>query len=513
MKLFRIIIILFFIIIEKNIAQTNDETNFETPPGIGFSNQTDYSFDIKDRSETFESWTNLDYSKGIFSAGLRLEVFQPNDPDPSIHRGKLYYADVAFKYLSIDLSKLNYGLKLTVGNYYELFGRGMVLKSYEDRNIRVDNNLMGLKLEAYYDDLFITALSGTAANSQNIREDIIQAIDISYSGINFLRPGFSYAVNIPQDQNLGKTSLTSFRLEPSIWNFDFYFEFGAKQNQKIKEQFLSKNEIIIGKGFYVGSSFYIGHLSVSAEYKLYDNFLFTSSDQTISYNTPPALRKEYTYLLLNRHPSPLNANNEKGFQVELNYSFDDQTNFQTTYGITNSLNKKSYYQRINRLNIPSQLQFKEFFLHANRIWDESFNSTLAFGYNEELSSSTKNITPIIENKFYFDDINTIKVVLEHQHTTNTLTNEKYFSNVLAIEYLRSPSFNVILLTEMQTKEKDNGKLVRKFWSFIEFGYKIFSNIDLSLLVGSRQAGNICIGGVCRFEPEFRGVELKILTRI
>jgi hypothetical protein len=33
------------------------------------------------------------------------------------------------------------------------------------------------------------------------------------------------------------------------------------------------------------------------------------------------------------------------------------------------------------------------------------------------------------------------------------------------------------------------------------------------LVGSRQAGNICIGGVCRYEPEFRGIELKMNTRL
>lgn len=505
--------ILIILLSGKLFSQSSEDSWYQLPDGFGFSNQIEYSFDLKRKLEIFENWTNLDYSKGIFAAGLRLEVFQPNDPDPSIHRGKLYYADIAYKYLSVDVSNLDYGVKLTVGNYYQLFGRGMVLKSYEDRNIRVDNNLIGLKINAFYEDLFLTALSGTAANSQNIREDVIHAVDIYYSGLSFLKPGFSYAVNIPQNQNVGKTSITSFRIEPSIWNFDFYFEFGAKQNQNIKNQFLNEDELIIGKGFYAGSSFYIGSASISAEYKIYDNFAFTSSDQTISYNTPPALRKEYTYLLLNRHPSALNANNEQGFQVEINYVLDDETNFQANYGITNSLGKNSYYQRINRLNIPSQLQFKEFFFQANRIWNGNFNSTFSFGYNEEVSSLTKNITPIIENKIYFDDINTIKVIFEHQHTTNTSTQEKYFSNVLAIEYLRSPSFNVMLLTEMQTKEKDSGKLVRKFWSFIQFGYKIFTNTDLSLLIGSRQAGNICIGGVCRFEPEFKGVELKMLTRI
>lgn len=493
--------------------QYDYDKKFELPNGLGFASQSKYSYDIKDKTEIFENWINLDYYNGIFSTGFRMEVFQPNEPDPSISRGKEYYADIAFKYLSIDLTNFDYGVKLTAGNFYELFGRGMILKSYEDRNIRVDNNLLGIKINAHYDDFYLTALSGSAANSKNLHQDILHAVDFSYLGLNNLKTGLSYAVNIAKDKSISKTSLTSLRIEPSVWDVDFYFEFGVKQNQSIKNLFLSKDEKIIGKGFYGNSNFYFEPFSISAEYKLYDNFAFTSSDQTISYNTPPALRKEYGYLLLNRHPSPLNANNEEGFLVELNYTLNDKINFLANFGLTNSLNENSYYQRVNGLKIPSQLQFKEFYFQAYTNWSDFINSTLALGYSEEASSKTKNLTPIVETKFYLDEINTFKIIFEHQHTTNTQTDEKYFSDVLSLEYLRSPGFNIVLLTEMQTKEKESGNLVRKFWSFVQFGYQISNQIDLKLLIGSRQAGNICIGGVCRFEPEFRGVEISMLTRL
>jgi hypothetical protein len=79
--------------------------------------------------------------------------------------------------------------------------------------------------------------------------------------------------------------------------------------------------------------------------------------------------------------------------------------------------------------------------------------------------------------------------------------------------MRSPRFNVALVTELETREPEQGNIVRKFWDFLQFGYKLGYHTDISLLVGTRQAGNICIGGVCRFEPEFRGVELKLLTRL
>lgn len=491
----------------------SEESWFLLPDGLGIQNHLEYSFNLDTKREIFENWTNVDYLKGIFSAGLRFEAFQPNDPDPSISRGKVRYADIAYKYITVDIGDLDKSIKITAGNFYTLFGRGMVLKSYEDRNIRVDNNLFGVRAEGNIYKFHLTALSGSAANSQNLRKDILHAVDISYRGINFLKLGFTHAANLPEDESLSKTSLSSLRFEPSVWNFDFYFEFGIKQNSDIQKTIFNDNESIIGKGFYGNSNFYFGPVAITGEYKLYDNFTFNSSDGTIFYNTPPSLRKEYTYLLLNRHPSPLDQSNEQGYQFELNYTIDDQTNFQTSYGLTKSLPAGSYFQRINGFDIPSVTLFKEFFVQAYHSWNEDFNTTLCFGYNEELSSNTKNITPVLEVKYYFDEVNTIKFIFEHQYTTNIITTEKYYSDVISVEYLRSPTFNAAWVSEVQTKEPESGKIVRKVWSFIQLGYKISSHTDLSLLIGSRQAGNICIGGVCRFEPEFKGIEFKMLTRL
>jgi hypothetical protein len=81
-----------------------------------------------------------------------------------------------------------------------------------------------------------------------------------------------------------------------------------------------------------------------------------------------------------------------------------------------------------------------------------------------------------------------------------------------LEYLRSPKLNISIVSELQTKEPQPGRMVRKYWGFIQLGYKIGEHTDASLLIGTRQAGNICIGGVCRYEPEFSGVELKMFTR-
>lgn len=503
-----LIILIFF---STTYRQSNKW--FLLPDGLRLSNQLEYSYNIDDKVEIFENWLNVDYNKNIFSAGLRFEAFQPNDPDPSVSRGKVKYADIAFKYFAVDIGDVEEGVNLTVGNFYKLFGRGMILKSYEDRNIRIDNNLLGIKAEANYMDFSLTALTGSAANSNNERKDILHAADLQYNEFDFVKAGVSFASNQPSTDGAARTTLTSFRVQPSYWNFDGYAEYGFKSNKDIQTRLFNDNESKIGEAFYSSLNFYYDVFSLVGEYKYYDNFAFTSEDGTIFYNTSPSLRKEYTYQLLNRHPSPLDQSNEKGFAFEANLNISDETSVTANYGLTQTLSKESYYQRVNNLSLSVVTQLKEIYAQVSHSWNDWITTIAAFGYNEELSSNTKNFTPILENKFYFDNINTIKLVLEHQQTENLITNEKYYDDVISIEYLRSPNFNISLVTEMQTKEPEENKIIRKLWSFIQAGYKIGNNIDLSLLIGSRQAGNICIGGICRYEPAFQGIEFKMLTRL
>lgn len=502
-----------------NISFSQEEEELLTlPEGLGISNQMKYSFDIDKKNEIFEDWFNLDYRRGIFSTGFRLDIFQPNDPNPAIYRGKRRFADLAFKYIKVELGNSETTFDITAGNYYGLFGRGLILKSYEDRNVRVDNNLLGLKINASYSDFYLTALSGMAENSNAERKDILHAVDLEYRGLSFLRFGGSFAANKSEDESAAVSQFASFRIQPSFSFVDFYAEYGIKQNSDLKNLVFQDSSAIVGRGFYGNANFYLEKFSLLGEYKYYDNFAFESADGTILYNTPPAVRKEYSYILLNRHPNPLNQRNEKGFQVESNYTVDETTYFNLSYSETKTLSANSYVQKIQQVLYDVQpqserLMLREAFFQANTSFGKQISAIAAFGYNEELSTNTKNITPILELKYYFDEVNTVRLILEHQQTANRTTSEQYYDDVLTVEYLRSPRVTLSLVTEMQTKEPQPGRKVRRMWSFFQVGYKFAEHTAASILFGSRQAGNICIGGVCRYEPEFSGVELKLITRL
>ena len=503
---------LLLIFSSNSIAQSESSWSI-WPEGLGFSNQLEYSYNVDTKQEILENWLNLDYSKGIFSAGLRFEVFQPNDPDPSISRGKNTYADIAYKYFRADIGSGDEGLDIQAGNYYTLFGRGMVLKSYEDRNIRVDNNLLGLKMVGKYGGFVLTGLTGLPENTNAERKEIFHAADLEFRGWKHLRAGVTYASNDPDINSVAKTSMGAVRLAPSFWNIDIYTEYSVLQNNDIEQNAFNGDEWKIGEGFYGNLNFYFGSFSLLGEYKYYDNISFTSNDGTVSYNTPPAVRLEYTYILLNRHPSPINPDNEKGYQLAAAYNLDDYTYFNAAYTETKTLSSGSYYQRIEKTDLNPTIQLREIYLNAQRDWTSSITTIAALAYNEELTTNTKNLTPILENLFYFDGVNTIKVIFEHQHSTARSTDEQYYTDVLSLEYLRSPKFNIALVAELETREPNKDQVVRKFWSFVQVGYKIAQHTDISVLVGTRQAGNICIGGVCRYEPAFQGIELKVLTRL
>jgi hypothetical protein len=479
---------------------------------IGVSNQLEYSYDVSKKIRVFENWFNADYRRDFFSAGLRLDIFQPNDPDPSISRGKERFAGIDYKYLKVEFGDYNESLEITAGNYYALLGRGMILRSYEERNIRIDNNLLGLRIKGTYNDFVLTALSGSTENNLAERKDILHAVDVEYRGLDIINPGLTYALNIPDEETNAVTSMASARLETSLWNFDLYSEYGVKLNETIQNAQLGGDNIA-GRGFYGNLSFYYDVFSITGEYKYYDNFGFGNSDETTSYNQPPALRKEYTYLLLNRHPFPLNQANEKGYHFDLNYNLSEKTYFNAAYGRTSSQAPGTYFQRILGTSSSQRILQEEAFIMGNHYWSRNFSSIAAFGYNTEAQSHTRSYTPIIENKFYFGDVNTIRIIFEHQQTTVNTTNEKYYDDALTVEYLRSPLFSMAAVIEMKTSEPVREHMVRKFWSMLQFGYRFGNHTDITLLIGSRQAGVICIGGVCRYEPEFSGIELKLFTRI
>ena len=85
------------------------------------------------------TYANVFYTNGNFKAGIRLESYLPRIqgyPDRYDGTGLgMRYVGYANSYIDV-----------TLGNFYEQFGAGLLFRSYEDRALGYDNNMDGMRL-------------------------------------------------------------------------------------------------------------------------------------------------------------------------------------------------------------------------------------------------------------------------------------------------------------------------------------------------------------------------------
>ena len=78
---------------------------------------------------------------------------------------------------------------------------------------------------------------------------------------------------------------------------------------------------------------------------------------------------------------------------------------------------------------------------------------------------------------------------------------------------RSPWLTLALVGEYTNKDQlRNVNLTRNTWLYGSIILSFMGKHQFSILYGTRQEGFVCVGGVCRYEPEFKGVEIKLSNR-
>ncbi len=513
----------------------------ELPSGLRISNQMEYSYgtlereleDIENR-ETFENWMNINYTRGIFSTSFRFDTFQPfDDADNPVLVPDHVSTDLAFKNIGIKAKRF----ELEVGNYYVLLGRGLLLSSYEQRDIRFDNNLEGVKTKFKHDLLELTALTGSPEDENGERNDILHAGDLEikipseYLFGQRLNYGFTVLSNQFQAQEgteFQRLIATSNRAELTSSYFDFYGEYGNKQNTRLGKATLSDSTN--GNPFYQkGSGLYLSGVvttefaSLSAEWKDYDNFRIAPSNVSSEfYNTPPSVIRQHSYTLLNRHPLRLDQNNEKGYQLELTIFPTEKAVIVLNTSQTKNQDSDSEFAKRFRISerenfAPGATVWEEIYGHVNYEFSDEFVATLGFSKAKELvSSNTETLTPVFEFDWAITEESEIHLGFEHQQIKHLEDKSKSLDQLLTLEYT-AHGITFSLLSEMLrekelTNNNTSSKTTTHFWNFGQMAFNLWGNHDLTLGYGSRQGGFVCIGGVCREEPPFKGFEAKLISR-
>lgn len=331
------------------------------------------------------AYMNLNLLSKYLSAGARFEYL--DHPLPGFEKEFKGWG-VPYMYV-----QGRYGaFSLTLGDYYEQFGSGLILRSYEERSLGVDNSLRGARLAVNpIDGLNIKLLAGQQRiywhhrNLDNCNPWIYGG-DIELSIDRWLKPlgesgtrltlGFSavnkhekaddditkievdengnivpYALKVPVD-------VTAFDVRANLQkgNYSFLAEYAWKSH----DPSASNNYIYRhGQTLLLSGSYSKRGMSVLLQAKRSEDMAFRSkrglnAASTAGYiNHLPAFAMQHTYALAALYPyATQNALGEWAFQAELGYNFKRRTPLGGKYG-TNVKVNFSHVRGIDRTDLFS----------------------------------------------------------------------------------------------------------------------------------------------------------------
>lgn len=538
---------------EKYVYVTNDAPDTKSKMNtvtVHGSVQADILFpetDVTIGTETYKEKIlgNIYADAGLYSkyvdAGLRVEYLE--HPLPG------YVPD--FKGWGVPNIYVKGKIKnfeLTVGDFYDQFGSGFILRTYEDRSLGIDNSIRGGRFNTKnIRGMKFTVLGGVqrrfwdwSLKSQVYGADAEVYIDqlsqsLTDKGVSWTW-GASYVLKHEKDEDIYVPG-TNYKLNlPNyISAFDVRTLFGKNGWNLLAEyawksqdpSYFNNYTYPHGDAFMLSASYSKTGLGALVQVKRSENMAFHSrrseSEAATYINNMPPFAYQSLYALASMYPyATQEAAGEWAFFGQFNYRFKRKTPLGGKYGTLVKLN----------VSLIKGLKRKDGDLFHGSQYGTNGGSTSFFGMGE---TYYRDITATIEKRIVRDF--TLDFTYVNQMYNQTVVEGhggNVHANIFILEGKYSISRKVTARAELQYLQT---KQDQKDWSYglIEVSvlpYLMFSVSDmwnnggtgihyymgavtanykanrLMIGYGRTRAGYNCAGGVCRYVPAFRGVQVS-----
>ncbi|MFA8298753.1 MAG: DUF6029 family protein [Hyphomicrobiales bacterium] len=508
------------------------------------------------RSFGLNGYTDLTYTYKNFSAGARFEAYLP---PISGFKEEYNGSGVPYKWAKYTIDEL----EITAGNFYEQFGSGLVLRTYQEWNLGLDNSLdgarvvvrplQGVKLTGVYGTQRRYWVSYKDDKKRGIVKGVDGEIDVfqllqKQSDLNVIVGGsfVSKYQNFPDNiykipYNVGAAA---GRLNLTYKGWDLYSEYAWKsQDPNALNNLVYRN----GQALYSTLSYAGNGLGMLLQFKRLDNFSFKSdrsaTGEVLDMNYLPALTTQQSYALASFFPYATQPNGEIGFSAQLNYKFKRKSLLGGKYGTSISLE----YAQVNDIektqldsNTPIDKRGTDGYNSDFFAFGDMLYRTASLEINKKLS---RKLSAIFTYLYVQDQIS---IVEDHpgepkveQHVmvldvTHKLKNRKSihwelqgaFVNNGEIDHpdrafqgrrgnwiggLLEYNMKNFFISAMDQWNYDNtvSDYQNHYYNFSAGYRKNTSRISLSY--GRQREGILCIGGVCRQVPAASGFTLSITT--
>ena len=477
------------------------------------------------------NYLKVDYTNGRFSAGLQFDIYSPALQGYEIGE---YLAGAKFKRIAYPMKYFkwqdkNYSVML--GDIFDQFGNGLILRTFEDRQLGFNNSIEGLRATYNFNRyLAIKVLYGrprlynTYAGSWSGGADL----SVSLGDIIGFKQGGLYLeasyVNRYEglykqaDADLVGRGMTSplLNMASGRLNFDIAgLTFRSEYVYKGKDlSTAAASEAKRGQAAYAELGYSYKRFSFSATARMLDNMgtlisLYgTGTGNALNYL--PALTRQYTYMLANLNPYQVNAEGEFGGQADIYYTYRSKSdryrywnfhaNYSTYYTLHKAQSKSGQRERL----------WQDINFDVERQWSKRLKTTILYSFQEwnpyhgyHHRTYVSNIF-VADVQYKFDRKKSLRVEAQY------LLSGEYEGDWVAalVEFNLAPHWS-IYASDMYNIGRD-GLGTKKNYYNAGFSYT-YNRTRIQLSYGRNRAGYICSGGVCRYQPEYTGFNLAITS--
>lgn len=495
----------------------------------------------------YNAYLNLNYTKGDFATGLRYESYLNAlaDYDPEFNGNGIPYRYATY---SID------GLEVTVGNYYEQLGSGLIFRSYEEKGLGIDNAMDGVKLKySPLQGMYLKTFIGKSRTHFTYSDGIFRGLDgelninellnseaktkaiIGGSFVSRYQERTGIVFKMPQN-----VSAYAGRLDVSNGGWNYYGEYAYKINDPANIGSKSKVNYASGNAITQSITFSKRGFGFSAEMHRTDNMTFASdrekqTEKAYLINYIPTLSKPHAYSLLALYPCATQADGEFGMQFDVFYKMKKGSLLGGKYGTKLIFN----YSRINGLNNGNsilndqldhspmlisikgeELYFSDFNLEINKKINKKIKANFVIAnqtYNKDfLEGKPTGDYGVLNSTILIADVSykikkghSIRIELQKLNSKQLEHAKKLAEgdwNMGLLEYTISPNW----FFAVQDMYNWGNEEISKQLHYVNINAGFIKGANrFSVGYGKKREGIFCVGGVCKTVPSSNGFNLSI----
>lgn len=464
----------------------------------------------------------LDYIQGKLMMGIQYESYAPSILgyyDLPLNNSKLVN-----KYIRYSDKNFN----IQVGDFYEQFGSGMILRSFENRQIGINNALEGLNVHTNPTDfLKFKALFGRTRKMFNYANSIVRGADAEFDLVklfskkesnSIISLGGSYVGRFqeytgPVDDYPATVNAYATRFIFANSNFNFDVEY---VNKKSDPHAINGYIMDEGKALQINTSYTTNNFGANLIARSMYNMDFRAERESefatqLAVNYLPALTKLQDNLTSNIYVYNTQALGETGLQLDVFYNFNKGSKLGGKNGAKLAVNA-SYYGSLKEkgdiLSIGNETYYRDINFELKKKWSKKLDITLGaqnifYNYSKIQAAGHPDVLSTIVSLggiYKFANHKSVKFKAEHMWADE---DHKNWAALMS---------EVSLSSKYSLYASDLYNYGDTKVHYYNVGASITHNVTrFSLGFGKQRAGLFCVGGVCRFVPASYGFTATLTT--